>query len=47
MIAYVIIGNSVGGLVFGWLYWKKGLESAFIAHIFAHVAMVIIEKISL
>jgi len=45
MIAYVIIGNSIGGLVFGWLYWKKGLESAFLAHIFAHVAMVIMEKI--
>lgn len=47
MLAYVLIGNSVGGLVFGWLYWKKGLESAFLAHMFAHVAMVILEKIFL
>ncbi len=47
MLAYVLIGNSVGGLVFGWLYWKKGLESAFLAHIFAHVAMVSFEKILL
>ena len=47
MISYVLIGNTIGGLVFGWLYWKKGLESAFLAHIFAHVAMVITEKIFL
>jgi hypothetical protein len=47
MLAYVLIGNLVGGLVFGWLYWKKGLESAFLAHIFAHVAMVSFEKILL
>ena len=47
MLAYVLIGNSVGGLIFGWLYWKKGLESAFLAHIFAHVAMVSFEKILL
>jgi hypothetical protein len=40
LLTYVVIGNSIGGLVFGWLYWKKGLESAFIAHIFAHVVMV-------
>jgi hypothetical protein len=41
LLAYIIIGNSVGGVIFGWLYWKKGLESAFVAHIFAHVVMVL------
>ena len=41
MLTYVLIGNSIGGLFFGWLYWKKGLEAACIAHIFAHVAMVL------
>lgn len=45
MISYVLIGNTVGGLVFGWLYWKKGLESAFLAHIFAHVVMVLSENL--
>lgn len=24
--------NGIGGVVFGWLYWKKGLESSMIAH---------------
>ncbi len=42
LLAYIIIGNSVGGVIFGWLYWKKGLESAFVAHIFAHVVMVLV-----
>jgi len=41
LLTYILIGNSIAGLVCGWLYWKKGLEAAFIAHIFAHVAMVL------
>jgi hypothetical protein len=45
LLTYVLIGNTVGGLIFGWLYWKKGLESAFIAHIFIHVVLVIGDKL--
>ncbi|MCX6180657.1 MAG: CPBP family glutamic-type intramembrane protease [Bacteroidetes bacterium] len=45
LLTYVLIGNSSAALFFGWLYWKKGLEAAFIAHIFAHVAMIIGENI--
>jgi len=41
LLTYILIGNSIGGLIFGWLYWKHGLESAFLAHIFAHVVMVL------
>ncbi|MDR3012369.1 MAG: CPBP family intramembrane metalloprotease [Chitinispirillales bacterium] len=41
LLTYILIGNSVGGLVYGWLYWKKGLEAAIIAHIFTHVAIVL------
>lgn len=44
ILSYVLIGNTIGGLILGWLYWKKGLESAFIAHMFAHVVLVIAEK---
>ncbi|MEK6481965.1 CPBP family intramembrane glutamic endopeptidase [Catalinimonas sp. 4WD22] len=40
LLSYILLGNSVGGIIFGWVYWKKGLESAFVAHIFAHVVMV-------
>ena len=27
-----VILNGIGGVVFGWLFWKKGFESAMIAH---------------
>ncbi len=29
--------NGVAGLVFGWLYWKYGFESAMLAHFFADI----------
>jgi hypothetical protein len=44
LLTYVFIGNTVGGLIFGWLYWNKGLESAFVAHVFIHVVLVIAEN---
>jgi len=36
---FVIVGNSFFGLIAGYLYWKKGLESAMIAHALAHIVM--------
>ena len=41
LISYILIGNGLGGIIFGYLYWKKGLESAILGHIFAHVAMLL------
>lgn len=43
LLMYVLFANSIGGVVFGWLYWKKGLESAFVAHAVTHVVFVIFE----
>lgn len=34
--------NGVGGLLFGYLYWKKGFEYAVFAHMFAHIFMQLI-----
>lgn len=34
--------NGMGGLVFGYLYWKRGLEYAILAHMFAHISMQLI-----
>jgi membrane protease YdiL (CAAX protease family) len=39
LLTYILIGNSLGGIVFGYLYWKKGLESAMLAHMITHVVM--------
>lgn len=36
---YVIVANSVFGLIAGHLYWKRGLESAVLAHMLAHVVL--------
>lgn len=37
VILRMIIMNGIPGVIFGYLYWKKGLEYAMIAHIFGHV----------
>lgn len=39
LILFVILANSAFGLIAGYLYWKKGLESAMIAHALTHVVM--------
>lgn len=31
IIARAVILNGIGGVIFGWLYWRKGLESAMIS----------------
>lgn len=37
VIGAVLAGNALPGIGFGWLFWKRGLEAAMIAHIVAHV----------
>lgn len=34
-----VIFNGIGGMVFGWLYWKRGLESAMISHFSADIIL--------
>lgn len=40
IVIYVIMGNSLFGIVAGFLYWRRGLESAMIAHISAHLVLI-------
>ncbi len=42
VIGRAIILNGIGGIVFGWLFWKKGLESAIIAHFTADIFLLTI-----
>lgn len=37
LIAAVVAGNFVPGLLFGWLFWRRGIEAAMIAHATAHL----------
>lgn len=45
LLSYILLGNTIGGIIFGWLYWKKGLEAAFLGHIFTHVIMLLAEPL--
>jgi membrane protease YdiL (CAAX protease family) len=38
LVALVLATNFTAGAVFGWLFWKRGLEAAMIAHAFAHLS---------
>ena len=40
IVTFVVLANSLFGLIAGFLYWRKGLESAIIAHMSAHVVLV-------
>ena len=42
VIIRAIVLNGIGGMIFGWLYWKKGLESAIIAHFSADIVLHVI-----
>ena len=37
LVARTILLNALGGVAFGWLYWRRGLEVAMIAHAAVHV----------
>ncbi|WP_025027690.1 CPBP family intramembrane glutamic endopeptidase [Caldalkalibacillus mannanilyticus] len=39
LIVRTIVLNMIGGVLFGWLYWKKGLESAMLAHFSADIIL--------
>lgn len=46
LVAYIIIANALFGVVAGYLYWRRGLESAVIAHMMAPVVMLTAERLA-
>jgi membrane protease YdiL (CAAX protease family) len=34
-----IVLNGIGGVAFGWLYWRYGLESAMVGHFSADIVL--------
>jgi membrane protease YdiL (CAAX protease family) len=46
LVVYIILGNSIFGVIAGFLYWKRGLEAAIISHMVAHLVMIVGEKIA-
>lgn len=37
VIAYIVVGNTLPGVLFGVLYWRHGIEAAMAAHALGHV----------
>lgn len=46
-ILRIIILNSIGGIVFGWLFWKKGIEIAMVAHFTADIIIHVLPRLVL
>jgi membrane protease YdiL (CAAX protease family) len=42
IVVRAILLNGIAGIIFGWLYWKKGLESAMIGHFSADIVLHVI-----
>jgi hypothetical protein len=38
-VARVLVLNAIGGVVFGWLFWRRGLEAAMIGHFSADLVL--------
>jgi membrane protease YdiL (CAAX protease family) len=39
---YIIVGNALFGCIAGWLFYKRGLECAMLAHMVAHLTLLIL-----
>jgi hypothetical protein len=40
IVTFIVLANSLFGLIAGFLYWRKGLEAAIIAHMTAHIVLI-------
>lgn len=40
VITFIVGLNAIGGIIFGWLFWRYSLEATIVAHGFAHVVAV-------
>jgi len=40
VLLFIVGANTIGGIGFGWLFWRYSLEAAMVAHAFAHVVAV-------
>lgn len=37
LVAGVLLGNALPGILFGWLFWRVGIEAAILAHMLTHL----------
>ena len=43
--ARTVLLNAVAGVVFGWLFWRRSLEAAMIAHAGSHVGLFVVNLV--
>lgn len=46
VVIFVILGNCAPGVMFGYLYWRYGIEAAMMAHALAHVVFSLVTGIT-
>ena len=47
VVVFFVVGvNAAFGLLFGWLYWRRGLESAMIAHALTHLVSYVATQVA-
>ncbi|GAG18864.1 unnamed protein product, partial [marine sediment metagenome] len=39
VVVRAVVLNSIAGIIFGWLYWQRGLEAAMVSHFSADVVL--------
>ena len=37
LVARTVLLNAIAGVIFGWLYWRRSLEAAMVAHAAFHL----------
>ena len=47
IVARAVVLNGAAGIIFGWLYWKRGLESAMIAHFSTDIVLHVVTPLFL
>ena len=47
IVIRTVLLNAIGGIVFGWLFWRRSLEAAMIAHAATHVGFFFIRLLAL
>lgn len=45
VIVRTMLLNTIGGVVFGWLYWRRGLEHAMLAHFCADIVLHVVRVV--
>lgn len=41
LVVRTVLLNAIGGVVWGWLFWRRSLEAAMVSHASAHVAFAV------